>query len=440
MGWTHSRDARPVRRRRAMLVLFSLCGLAILVSLYHWVFGDALPLDLTEFRMARRVVADKDNGFALVDSRPDEIYWPIEAWDLEPQPWAGPDAWSRSAAEGVLARNAPVLERFDEACRRPDFQAPCILDSLDDAQEPDFHTLGGLVATLAWHLAETGRVEESLAEAGKLVEFGHRLQGAQGGAGLWCAGLHFKELGLACAFHVAERCHPASLRSTLQRWKRCRDHPTGLRDVIRSSASWLSRSIDRIAQGDREFLRQVSFEIPELGVSVNSGYSDRNWGVVAFKPHRTKRLVARGVHEILRSMSAGSATAKSSSVLRDIEQKMDSIAGWVNASGLWLAHHEIKGLYRIASGRADRELRFEGCRVLIAIKTFRGRHGRLPGTLVDLVPDILDEIPRVLRDEIRPGESWPDRLLELSSELAFEMPGTVRLLTPSSRSGTETSP
>jgi hypothetical protein len=290
-----------------------------------------------------------------------------------------------AAARELFRKYQKVLEALDAAVMRPEFQVPEVKSGRD---ETPYLTLWRDVAYLQSshvRLAEASvGPEAAMAEAMKLLRFGHAIEGAQGPVIDFLVGVAIEAIALQHVAAIAARSdlEPRSLMKLAEALRRFGSNRRGLQDALRADYAILCDSFARITAKDFEALEWEDTLVNRLLLSPPF-----------FKEHQTRRLLG----EEVRALCIDAAAPRAARRVVDIESAYGTKKrlSWFlsNSAGKSVLHAVIPTLERGIAQADLHDWAVAAVRTLLCLKAFRRGQGRLPDTLDELVPEFLAEVP-----------------------------------------------
>ncbi len=223
---------------------------------------DEPPPDDAHLRPVRREVPRERNGFfavnltseeaeALVEKEPGEEEISEEEREKENACEPFTEGWNLDLAERILKKKRRLLEKFDESLRYPEFQEPEVEQV--DLRIPyvfSFRRCALLALLRAASLFEREKELEAFQEALNVIQFGHRLQGADGTLMSFLVGRHSKLSGLACLAHFIERSklEDRDVQTVLDSLPGF--HEQGWKAALRREYRMMANAADRMACGE----------------------------------------------------------------------------------------------------------------------------------------------------------------------------------------------
>jgi hypothetical protein len=218
-----------------------------------------------------------------------------------------------------------------------------------------------------------------LEDALRLLQFGKRIQAAQGNLLIYFVGTVPHSWGSELFIYLAPRLHarPEIVKGFIARSADLYPDPAALVDVYRAEYAY--------------FVQACSAGDPADGL-IGDFWERQLWRLT-FKPNRTRRLLADGI----RSLMAAAAKPASQRDLPDAKTYTSGLPGALSSAGLdggTKALGEVLPAYSDALRRQDgMGLQLSAARVMLALKCWHTTHERLPETLDELVPECLERVP-----------------------------------------------
>jgi hypothetical protein len=395
------------RRRRIIALL--LAGLLVLAGPGAFWFisrDEAPPPDDSDLALAPRPeVPDDQNGMTCFRQAGEVVYWPkwVARPKSPPRVKAGETSgdvrgaademplsdqeqaeamlsggrWTPTLAADILKRNAEALALFEKGLACPHCQAP-----RDWAPGSTFVNLSplidvGRVATLkAMALAHQGDGDAALRQAMDVVEYGRDVQQSEGRLISVLGGSVITDRGTAATRYILAKA-PLSA------------------DVLKAQAARLDQYADcSAAYADSSRLSYQWFKaVIEKEVKPNLSGGRRMAGGIIFRENETMRVAAAERRTVISQIDRPMAEFQKPEL--PWPEKRGTVArilgGNVLGRGICELGRESSDI--IIQGKCDGRTDARITQVLMALRLFRMKTGRLPEALDELVPDYLAAVP-----------------------------------------------
>ena len=394
------------RRRRALVTLAILVLLGAVCGALGWLATrDDPPPEDADLRVHREVIPDEENAFTCFEEADKAVTWP-EGADTRYAVAEILDggAWDAALVEKTLEENRRALGLWEQGLARARFQTPAATSiNTPTPYAGQWLTLAKVASLRSLSLAKTSRPEEAFEEAMKVVQFGHRIEGAKGCLVVWLMGAMVKQLGLDRLRQPAAEAPlpPERLRACVYRLAPFGPDTAGLADAYRVEYAVFCNTVDGLSAGTVSWFGDVVVFFPVqaqpppgnvMDLAMRSPYH--------LKPNRIKALSAPYYRALIEQVSKTNAEAKPR--LQRLDDDLDK-----GVAGLWLpvcvvapnglGDIVLKALIPIHSSvnklKCDENVAVAATRLVLAIRAFEATSGRLPDALDDLVPAFIDAVP-----------------------------------------------
>lgn len=398
-----------ISRKRALKVLLTGALLLIVLgSMWVWLNSRDLPLpEFADLIPPRTAVADEDNGFVLLLRASEALVWPEDA-ELD-----------RDTAAKALPNNSEALRltRTALACK------VCVNPDQGDygaagASSKFRHLALLLGAEARAHLAAGNRqaARQAVVDGLTLAALVRR---EPGGLLEWMIGEAVLDRALAEARHFANdpQVTAAELEAVLAAMRELPSSEASLQRALQGDFVMAEGAVSGLEAGF------AAGAVPGIGPrwlaeSPVRSLPRRYW----FQPNRTRRMLAEHFRAMLRDLplplrepaavpTARPAHASSALLLKPNalgELQVSMTAGMIGSPRTY---------------RALSEQRRAGSLLVVVLRLFEIRNGRLPGSLDELTPDFLTELPPSPIDG-RPFRYTPaKRLVHSTDDISPADPG-----------------
>jgi hypothetical protein len=334
---------------------------------------------------ARVEVPVESNAFWTLSKATNELYWP-ERLSHRLDDLSKNTNWDDSLAADVLEKNRRCLNLFDEA-----MQQPFLIVPQPKTFDEEYSYLGGWKAITRVECISLfvsfrkGNETEAFDSAFKIIEHGQKAENSGGTILHYLVGSAIKSIGLGCLQQMIPQTTlpETNLVEMIDRLNDFKANPEGLTNALKVEYQMERRFLDDLAAGKYPTTNSESIQMAfPLGIRL------------FFSPTRTKMKFAQADR-----------------VLRDNISKPYSEIPWAD---LPLVATNASTWQRLLSGNAIGDTLFEllepsseafvarKCRenvevtatqLLLALKAYKMRHGRLPESLSGLVPEYFPHVP-----------------------------------------------
>ena len=360
-------------------LLSAFLGLFVVYLLAFAVLSIQPQVKDTDLRVTREPVSPESNALAGLEKAASLLWWPQEM-QATLSNLAADTNWDAGLASSALASNQQALAALDAALAFPALQAPefRLADKLSYLS--DWKRLAQLQAIRANSLFRTGREQEAFNQAVSLVQMGRRLQEAQGGVIHYLVGAGVKGQGFSCIRRWAgsARLTPRQMAQIISALK-----------SVPSDGSPLAESLKVEYQVQIQALADLRAGRVEPGIA--EGRLLRFKLLPVYNHGKTKRLFATGTRDLIDAVELPYGKARLPDEAKRPGPTKLILGG--NLAGdviYWLTMpaHSV-GLAR----KCEDNVQLGATCVLLALRAYQLKSGRLPESLSALVPDFLDAVP-----------------------------------------------
>jgi hypothetical protein len=403
--------------RRRKIVIAIAAPIVLLVGAFIYLSLDESPPDLGPLALERLEIPREENAVTYFDMAGAAAFWPRQSYAgytgtatdgsdaTEKKPSADDmavgEGWDATAATDILERNKDAFPLIDRglACRNA--QQPPITTIENMSHEVmSYLTLARLMNLKSEALARDGKSHEAIELAVETAEFGHKLLGARGVLVDYLVGLAIKQMGMNKVRSLLARDDLAAdrLRPLVGRLAAVTDDGPGLADAFRAEYELSAMLIADPPGGLSAFRISPPGGKGGNALDVLSAMPDTiAWKLgYSFKPNRTARQFAEFYKGRLEEAGRPFSEVHPPPPLRP--------TGWLSNGPLRKLAPNSYGdmliaLIGPAAGRVHTLKSFDQTesamtQVLVALKCFKLKTGRLPQKLDELVPEFLPAVPR----------------------------------------------
>jgi hypothetical protein len=386
-----SEKAENQSRKRAVIGIGLMPVLAAL-GLAGWVIGNSRDIpapDLSDLTLQPRKLPAEQDAYTHFERAAAALVWPKDAAFLRLDAAPQPDDEAR--VRELVTANGEALRHLKsglacEACLG-------LQDSRYDATVPviRWQNLGRLLAAQTRYELRAGHRTQAVAACADSLRFSDFLTRDASCAVVWLIGTSNLALGTHWTVMIASdpETSEADLAELLRALNAITPFERGLERAFKSEYMIVGDAISRVEKGTMK-IPDGGGEIPEqprwLPLPASYLFQPNRCRLVAAESVRAAIwAIPRCVAEALPERGASGLTGEESALelYRKPNPHGRKLLGTVGA--------DLRGLIH-TKDRA--EGRLSGARLVVALRLFEKRTGKLPATLAELVPAYLPAVPR----------------------------------------------
>lgn len=375
-------------------------GFLIFFCMRFIVKDEPPPLD-NDLRVTRLNLPDQENAFYYFNQA-------IQNYNLVKEnknfkEFIDPEKeWDQKQAEEIVAVNSETFRLISEALRYK-LEAPEAKFGTEIRYVREWIILSRLMQTKVLLLAYQNN-PAAIEEALKLIKMGHLCEYSGHLVGYLTGGV-IKKNGFLALSSVLEKADVFPERTYLDELRKFEKNDDALILAVKGEYLSIADAIERLARGDvNVWLAITSPSIfPD---EEDSAPKIKKWLTKTmietpffFKPNQTKKTFLRYYKELINDIP------KSCSEIDQIEEKFTEefapkiSINPVNFIGKTFINIYITSPYGILKKKCDMSASARATQLLMALKNYKKQNGRLPDSLVGLVPDFIPVIPLDPYDE-----------------------------------------
>lgn len=366
--------------KRIKFLFLVLLGCFVLCYIFLMVSPAFTPkVNDSDLAVARKEVSVEANGFNALEQVANKRWWPDE-YSQELGELARGTNWDAELAVVVVTNNEAILKAFDQALKALEFQVPEYQFSNDVSYLSEWRSVGQIAAIRAQQSFRTGKEQDAFAQALDVVRLGNRMQNGGGPIIHYFVGEAVRGLGLS-----AINSWVADTKLSSDQLKQV---AADLRPLCDNAAA-LTNSLKAEYQGIKKGL-----------ADMRSGRSSL-WGqgvplaTVRILPVYNEQKTLAKLAGYIRTLQAGIKLPASQIDLTAFQRPNAPIklllSGNVVGEALFIMTAPALGG---GDKKSSAKVKEEATLGMLAIKAFQLKHGRLPETLGELVPEFLPAVPR----------------------------------------------
>lgn len=367
------------RMKRIKFWFLGLLGCFILYYIFLMVSPAFTPkVNDSDLAVTRKEVSVEANGFNALERAATERWWP-EEYSQELAELARGTNWDTELALMVVTNNEAALNAFNEALQAPEFQVPEYQFLDDVGYLSEWRSVGQIAAIRAQQSYRTGKEQEAFAQALDVVRLGSRMQNAGGPIIHYFVGEAVRGLGLsAINSWVAEtKLTSEQLKQIAADLRPLCDHAVALTNSLKAEYQGIKKGLADMRSGRSAVWGQG---VPLATVRILPVYNEQ------------KTLAKLAGY--IRTLQAGIKLPASQIDLTAFQRPNAPIklllSGNVVGEALFIMTAPALGG---GDKKSSAKVREEATLCLLAIKAFQLKHGKLPETLGEMVPEFLPAMP-----------------------------------------------
>lgn len=365
--------------KRIKFLFLVLLGCFVLYYVFLMVSPAFTPkVNDSDLAVTRKEVSVAANGFNALERAATERWWPGE-YSQELAELARGTNWDAELALMVVTNNEATLKAFNEALHAPEFQVSEYIFTDDVGYLSEWKSVAQIAAIRAQQDFRVGKEPEAFAQALDLVRMGNRMQNAGGPILHYLVGEAVRAMGVnAIRDWIADtKLSSDQLKQVAADLHPLCDNAAALTNSLKAEYQAIKRGLADMRSGSGSFLGQG---VPLATVRILPVYNE----------HKTLAKLAG----YIRTLQAGIKLPASQIDLSAYDRP--------NAPIKLLLSGNVVGevmFYMAAPALAGGDKKYaanvkEGATLcLLAIKAFQLKHGKLPETLGELVPEFLPAVP-----------------------------------------------
>jgi len=406
---------RKFWRIAKVAVLLIAAAVVTEVVIYLW---DESPPELGILALDRPEIPDAENGWTYLKRATDAMYRPAdEAAKLsEAKGWNseehlaekdkaerllavenGTQEWDAPVIEEVLRRNADSFALADKAITYPRWEFPLVTScdvKFDDALET--LKLARLMIIKSRELAKAGRDEEAMERAVKVAELGHAFESGKGTVLHWLLGVTIKEMGRGQVLRLAANTTvpPDRLLAVAKRLRAASDDSEGFVDALRQEYHiWALVVDDAVEARLVGASAQTVQETPDRGSGKHPCILF-GWRLIV-KRNQTKRFFVETLKPNAENASRPFLALPDAPDLKSkygFNWRLRDVI-WGNPFGRFIYRCQTLDVRPIQKLKSKSQTETAAIELLLVLKAYKLKTGRLPEKLDELVPEYLPNVP-----------------------------------------------
>ncbi len=384
---------RKILKAVGLIILFVITGLLFIALFLALVNSRKTSFDDSDLIYVRPQIPVESNAFYTLLKATNELFWPDTNW-FRLYNLSDNTNWNDSLAAEVLEKNRASMNLFNEAMQQPFLLVPEPQALQSQAFDDEYSYLTGwrdIVFVQAIHINSLHRAnkdKEALDLAFQIINFGQRVENSGGPILHYLVGSGIKAIGMR---RIQELIADTTLDETdlAQAISKLNDlgpNQEGLTNALKVEYETQRNLIDDFAQGtipdetNSAFVRSMT--AMGLKLVLNGG--------------KTKMDFAQEDRFLFSNFSKPYAEIPWSNLPNmDIETNdapLELLASG-NAIGDILYAMMAPSVESFAKRKCSEDVNVTATQILLALKIYKMRQGKLPESLSELVPEYFPSVP-----------------------------------------------
>lgn len=362
---------------------------------------DIAPIDDSDLRLQKIVVADSENAYFDLVKLKDVIYYPDDKKQIISDMMAGKIVWDEKLVQELISKNTEAFKYFADASMKPEYQDPASADPVDISPNSilpplnSFRSTANLSAVRAISLSNQSRHKEAMDEAFRSVNVGQKMQDSQGSLVGYLVGLSMKGTGLRATQKIlgTSKLKTDELKRYSQELDKYYKNEEGLSSSFRAEHYIAFSSVDlmtsAIVYKNIEAIDLVN-KFAELdGVTVDAKLMNSYY----FEPNKTKLLVATSFRSLISDTNKSCWDVHGNGMKNLDLASSTELYSKENALGIITSETIASSLRSTVTKKCQEDVLVGATQIMFALKAFKNDTKKYPTTLDELVPKYLEVVP-----------------------------------------------
>lgn len=367
---------------------------------------DIAPIDDSDLRLEKVVVADSENAYFDLIKIDKVIYYPEEKKQVIADMVAG-KTWDAQLAQELISKNAEAFGYFATASLNPKFQDPPFADPVNITPDAIILTLNItrnmaiLSAVKSLSFAKQGKDKEAIEEAMRSVNIGQKIQNSQGTLIHYLVGSAMKGIGLRATQKILEtsKLKTSELKKYSQELDKYYKNEEGLILALKADHYIIFSALEMVHSGLAEGYKESKGILNQVLTPEDADVVEKLSNLYSFEINKTKLLHAdlfrSQIDDLRRPCLAMHGFAKREPDISSLVESLnfDELKKVENAIGIIFRDVTAKSIGGITTKRCQEDALVGTTQTMFALKAFKNDTKKYPATLDELVPKYLDVIP-----------------------------------------------
>lgn len=375
---------------------------------------DIAPIDDSDLRLQKVVVADSENAYFDLIKLKDVIYYPDDKKQIIADMVAG-KTWDAQLAQELISKNTEAFKYFTDASFKPKFQDPPFADPVNitpDSQNISplnvIRNMAMLSAVKSLSFSKQGKDNEAMEEVMRSVNIGQKIQDSQGVIIHYLVGSAMKGIGLRATQKIlgTSKLKTSELKKYSQELDKYYKNEEGLTNAFKAEhympvlgMEMLYKDILNRQAISNELIIKGSADptdiIQELAdPSKNfTNLEGRHDPSFYFQLNKSKLLMAELSRSQISDANRTCADFQGFNVKKLDLTSPAEIIKTENAIGIILRDVVVGSIDTVFSRKCHEDALVGATQAMFALKAFKNDTKKYPATLDELIPKYLEVVP-----------------------------------------------
>lgn len=379
--------------RRKIVKAIDSVGLLLVICFFIFAIFLSLKnvlkpsVDDSDLAMPHQEVPAESNAYWTLLKATNEIYWP-DTLETKIKDLANNTNWDSLLADGVLEKNRIALNLFNEAMQQPFLLVPEPTNTFDE----DYPYLGGWKELSYLELIQVNslhrnkRDKEAFNLSLKIINFGQQAENSGGPVLHYLTGAAIKHMGLVSIQQMipGTTLSETNLAQLIHTLGQLGPNPEGFSNAIKMEYKLQCNLAADVAGAD----------LPGM---TNSGF-EKFIGSLALKPLYSEKEMRTEFAQANRVLLDNFSKPLSQMPWTNIPSIGTNTSRWqllVGGNVIGSIFYDLaETVVKVLPVRKDREdVEVKATQILLALKIYQMRHGKLPDSLSELTPEFFPQVP-----------------------------------------------
>jgi hypothetical protein len=359
---------------------------------------DIPPINDSDLALEKISVLDEENAYFYLIEIDRINYNHLDYSDIDKLLYE--DYWDSDAVEMLIDENKELMEKFEEALKKPLYQNPYFADpakiDLDLDTEVAFPSMypwsdvAELKALNAIYLSKSGKDKEAIEEALKPIRMGGKIKNSQLSLVEYLHATRIENIGLITLQKIisSSDLNGSEVSNYAEQLDSFYDDGSGLVSSLKMEYHWVSKEIDSLGSGDEEVIKDFVEEMDgdkRMTQKIKSDYF--------FQPNKTKSYIADNFRADINIIYQLCGEAEDVEFVMFYEKEPNFNPYTENFIGKVIYDLYSVSLSVTNESRCKQNLFLNVTKTMLGVKSYKNDYGKYPDSLDDLVPTYLPSVP-----------------------------------------------